>query len=321
MKFKYKKLILFMLPSLVVLGVYFVYSDNGKTEKIYEKDKTLTSAALGDSQTQDIRKDSDNDGLMDWEEALWKTDPNNPDTDGNGVLDGEQVRNEGLQAYQGKTLADYMDPDADTLTNTLNKKILYEMVIQKGINGDPLTQEGAKKIAESFFDTINSSIQPPLSQYSMTDIVILNDYQKDDIKKYANHLGTIIKKHFDSIPEGEMSLFQKGVLNKDPDSLKKLKPLELAYKNTAIEALKIEVPNELAQNHLSILNSFHQISNQINDMQKAFMDPAMALMAFKFYRDSSKTAFFALNSTNSLLQNKEIVFEDTEPGKLFEMYI
>lgn len=36
-------------------------------------------------------KDTDNDGLLDWEEELLGTDPLNPDTDGDGYLDGEEI--------------------------------------------------------------------------------------------------------------------------------------------------------------------------------------------------------------------------------------
>ncbi|MBI2674372.1 MAG: hypothetical protein HYX22_01375 [Candidatus Yanofskybacteria bacterium] len=35
--------------------------------------------------------DWDNDGLTNREESYWNTDPNNPDTDGDGYLDGEEV--------------------------------------------------------------------------------------------------------------------------------------------------------------------------------------------------------------------------------------
>ena len=38
--------------------------------------------------------DSDNDELTDTMEAFWGTDPNNPDTDGDGYMDGEEVNNE-----------------------------------------------------------------------------------------------------------------------------------------------------------------------------------------------------------------------------------
>ena len=36
-------------------------------------------------------KDTDNDGLLDWEEELLGTDPLNPDTDADGYLDGEEI--------------------------------------------------------------------------------------------------------------------------------------------------------------------------------------------------------------------------------------
>jgi hypothetical protein len=40
-----------------------------------------------------ITQDSDDDGLSDDMEAFYKTDKNNPDTDGDGYKDGEEVEN------------------------------------------------------------------------------------------------------------------------------------------------------------------------------------------------------------------------------------
>ncbi len=39
----------------------------------------------------DPQEDDDGDGLSNNDEAIWKTDPNNRDTDGDGYLDGEEV--------------------------------------------------------------------------------------------------------------------------------------------------------------------------------------------------------------------------------------
>jgi len=61
---------------------------------IPEKSRELIQLPVGmrNSSAQiDFKKDSDNDGLKDWEEALWKTDPQNPDTDGDGTPDGKEV--------------------------------------------------------------------------------------------------------------------------------------------------------------------------------------------------------------------------------------
>lgn len=44
-------------------------------------------------QSLERRKDDDNDGLNNYREKLYKTDPNNPDTDSDGFTDGDEVKN------------------------------------------------------------------------------------------------------------------------------------------------------------------------------------------------------------------------------------
>jgi uncharacterized protein GlcG (DUF336 family) len=54
--------------------------------------------------------DSDEDGLSDSLEARYKGDPNNPDTDGDGISDGKEV-------YEHKTKVDLADSDKDGFTD------------------------------------------------------------------------------------------------------------------------------------------------------------------------------------------------------------
>lgn len=56
--------------------------------------------------------DADHDGLTDDQEALWGTDPYNPDTDGDGYLDGEEVfsdHNPRVPQSEGDSLAAQRD--------------------------------------------------------------------------------------------------------------------------------------------------------------------------------------------------------------------
>ncbi|MDP3997320.1 MAG: hypothetical protein Q8P73_02365 [bacterium] len=51
----------------------------------------LTPADTGTQQLVNPGGDDDNDGLSNADEVLWGTDPSNPDTDGDGFYDGEEV--------------------------------------------------------------------------------------------------------------------------------------------------------------------------------------------------------------------------------------
>lgn len=52
--------------------------------------------------------DSDNDGLTDTDEALFGSDPQNPDTDGDGLLDGTEV-----DLFGNGSCVNLLDPDSD----------------------------------------------------------------------------------------------------------------------------------------------------------------------------------------------------------------
>jgi len=67
---------------LLIGGVIFVYK--------YSSEEALLGKRVSNSVSESFI-DTDNDGLRDWEEELFKTDPRNPDTDGDGYLDGEEV--------------------------------------------------------------------------------------------------------------------------------------------------------------------------------------------------------------------------------------
>lgn len=62
--------------------------------------------------------DPDKDGVNNAEERLYGTDPNNPDTDGDGYDDGEEVKNGYNPLGQGS-----LDSDNDGLTDPVERKM------------------------------------------------------------------------------------------------------------------------------------------------------------------------------------------------------
>jgi hypothetical protein len=65
--------------------------------------------------------DSDSDGLSDIQEAKYFTDPNNPDTDGDGFLDGDEVKNDYSPHIGGMKKMHEFDYDKDGLNDWLER--------------------------------------------------------------------------------------------------------------------------------------------------------------------------------------------------------
>ncbi len=87
-----KSEVFFLFLFTVVLAAVFLMlkNENAAREGNHES-REFIGAKKNFSRQFDFRKDSDNDGLKDWEEALWKTDPQNQDSDGDGTPDGKEV--------------------------------------------------------------------------------------------------------------------------------------------------------------------------------------------------------------------------------------
>ena len=115
-------------------------------------------------------KDTDGDGLPDWQEEIWGSDKNNPDTDGDGTTDGKEVnenRNPTVAGPDDKILSDreialqYVPGETDpkSVTSILSKNLLLRMaqLQQSGQYNDQTSEE----LATGLVDQTLSEIQIP----------------------------------------------------------------------------------------------------------------------------------------------------------------
>jgi hypothetical protein len=81
----------FIIAALAAGGLFITlfYS----SEITVGNDSLAASVTLGEDETESLTKDSDTDGLPDWQEDIYDTDSTNPDTDGDGFTDGNEVAN------------------------------------------------------------------------------------------------------------------------------------------------------------------------------------------------------------------------------------
>jgi hypothetical protein len=68
--------------AIILISVVFIYWKPSVTK--YKNPADIASSTV-------MNIDSDNDGLPDWKEALYGTNPNKADTDGDGTNDGDEI--------------------------------------------------------------------------------------------------------------------------------------------------------------------------------------------------------------------------------------
>jgi FtsZ-interacting cell division protein ZipA len=104
-----------ILILLIISGVWFGVNYYKKQKKSFVSTPTATSTDLTSQQFREeikaiIKTDSDLDGVSDEEEKRIGTNADNPDTDGDGLLDGDEVR-----LYHSDPLKS--DTDGDGITD------------------------------------------------------------------------------------------------------------------------------------------------------------------------------------------------------------
>jgi len=125
--------------------------------------------------------DSDGDGLLDEEELRWKTDPYNPDTDADGLSDGEEVKQ-----YHTDPLNP--DTDYDGLKDGYDEVMKYKT--------DPLKRDTDQGGVADGHEVIEDGTDPlnPNDDLILYELYIQFDYDKADIKpQYYRDLDVIAK--------------------------------------------------------------------------------------------------------------------------------
>jgi hypothetical protein len=190
---------------------------------------------------KDFSLDSDSDGLKDWEEILWGFDINNPDTDGDGILDGKEIKNE-IKNEESKI-------------NNLSKIEYKELV-------DPKIKYNQSKVT-----SIENNLELPNPNKTTTNKEgePVQDYQIKELsfKNYGNEVGEIINIYlFDT---GENMQFLGDLINdpENPQVIESLKKSFKNYHNLAQSLFLIEYPKEVENFHNTFTNGYSEIYQSI----------------------------------------------------------
>ena len=270
--------IIFLITILIVTSIISFTNYKKKLPKEEIQNSKSGELNLSIEITKDPSLDSDNDGLLDWEESLWGTDPKNPDTDGDGTKDGEEIN----------LNRDPLTPGPNDENYDIEKKI-SENLEQIKVASEGLTNQVALELVNQYFTLKQSgqldaeTKQNLIQQISATafneikfeDVYSINFIETFDPKDeerlitYANNIVSIQTN----------TSFQSATLRDNITLLSEL------YVSASQNLVSIEVPNGIVQEHVALANNFYKISEIVKNFGKEKEDPLLAMFTLRIYSE------------------------------------
>lgn len=294
-----KKILLLLGGCVLVVGTIIFISN-------FDRVKTLVAVKqakkeLGTSTVNEfISQDTDGDTIPDWEEPLWGTDPNNADTNGDGITDGDEIKKK-----KNTLQTDQETPTTYNETELLSQE-LFTIINSLSASGT-LTNEAMQNIASSFVQsTIASDALPDTYTRSMLKISFNNG--PTSLRTYQDALEKAINP---AIADGigrEMQAIASGIYLSDASFFQNLSVASELYIQTSKNVMAIpSVPSTLASYHLALANDLEKIGTALLDMTDMIENPANGLGAFVIYQNYTDALLRDINGLGTILQRNGIL--------------
>ena len=250
-----------------------------------------------------MNRDTDGDGILDWEEGLYGLDPTKKETVP-GVPDNSSInrlKNEQEENEQGESL---LKINTENLTETEKfSRELFATVAATSQNG-VIDQATIEQLGASLSDKIQNT--PPRKIFLVFDIKIINDDSVQSFKNYNGALNNINKK-YPATNYTILDVLEKFIAdenNVDVSALTKLDPI-IEQTNKIITAMtKTSVPQSISNLHLNIINGLEKLSENLSDIKLYESDAIIALGGISKYQENSNQLELDLNNLANTINQK-----------------
>lgn len=219
-----------------------------------------------------VASDHDKDGVPDWEEKIWGTDPDKADTNGDGVSDGEEVaRRKGT--LQQEAIAQGNDINDGGINETEQFSRDFFTAAATLSQAGEVTQDNADALADKVAAQIETGATGTL--YTLNDIKKSTDASTKAVLAYDAKIKSILKR-YPADKDRSILIVYKSLDTEDQAYLKNLDPIYQSYVAIVNELLAVSVPPPLQSTHVRLVNVFATARNNIAVMRNLYDNPTPA---------------------------------------------
>ena len=232
-----------------------------------------TANILQNSISFKLDSDVDKDGLTNRDESYWNTDFQNPDSDGDGFLDGEEV-------------SSGHDPLIPSPNDILNNGNLTDKLSSLTLSGlyegslkpsDPSYNKSLNDMALAVMDDATKSLSPEIDFNKLKVISSNKKNQEVYIEEISSHFENFLKTYGEEMQSLQKYLElinQKGFGNKDVISYFQAK--EQRFQDMFNGVYSLTVPKNWTQAHINFLRLIKTLQVSNNSIAHGSEDPVKA---------------------------------------------
>ena len=277
--------------AVLIVGAYVVATSSRFTPVA---EASTESAVLA----QVAQQDSDADGLPDWQESLYGTDPHIVDTRHLGMTDGAAVEKglivpKAIAELPGATSSpasmlptDFGLPPApaeNTLTSAFAQDFFETYLQVRQQKNGALTQADMQDIAQRVIDDLSRSVDPVQNFKTAADLKISSDSSPDSLTAFAVAAEAVMSSHSVNASESEVVYLRDAAEHHTTEPLVHMASIAEAYRKSAAGLAALPVPAALANDDLLLINAFARLSAIITDFGKVSTDPLSTMLAIGQY--------------------------------------
>ncbi len=264
-------------------------------------------------------KDTDTDGLPDWQEALYGTDSTNPHSFSASLTDGEAFE-QGLLKPKFETDTSGLSPDLPeiegidakpgTITDTF-ARTFFDNYMKSRDGLPPDEAELNTFIQDALKDLANS--QRANVPYSIANVRI-SGQGPEALRAYAVAISTAFDTNTVRVPKNELYYFTDAVQKDDKEALKTVRSIANAYKNMSAAAIKVSVPSDAQAVHLKLANTIAYMGVVTGNLGAIDTDPLRGMLGMIEYKTAADAMIASFKELDSVFASQGVVIQEGEPG-------
>ncbi len=312
-----------LFSAALIAGAFFLARDVGLPQAAEASAESALLQAIA-------KKDTDGDGLSDWEEALYGTSPAAVDTFHLGMTDGEAVA-KGL--IVPKAIADIRlasssptsigadglppPPAEGTLTAAFAQNFFTLYLAAKRNNGGGnLTQSGMAQVASDALRSL-SSVIVPAPDFKSTEDLIISGSGPEALAAFAANAEAVLVKNRSTASMSEINYLKSAVETNDDAALAHIASIAKGYRDAAAGLAALTVPAALAADHLALINSMMRMSEIATDFTRVHTDVLATILALQQYPQTVLALGNAFIHINAAYKSAGVSIPAGAPGASF----